>query len=120
MKTSSQITISTLLTLGNGIKIPIYGLGTYKTIQSLVPAVKKAHDIGIKHFDTAAFYQNEKQLGEAIRDLKLNREELFITSKVWPDDHGYDNTIRAFETTLEKLNMDYIDLYLVHWPGTTK
>ncbi len=102
--------------MSSGFSIPLYGLGTYKAIDTIEPAIKTAYEIGIRHLDTAAFYKNEKQIGSAIRNLKIPREELFVTSKLWHSDHGYDNAKKAFATTLSNLGFEYLDLYLIHWP----
>ena len=115
---SKNLTINSFLTLSNGIKMPLLGLGTYKAIDTIENAIKAAYDAGYRHIDTAAFYQNEKQIGEAIRNLGIPRDQLFITSKLWYTEHGYEKTIAACNQTLKLLGMDYVDLYLVHWPGT--
>lgn len=105
-------------TLANGILIPRLGLGVYKMTDrdETLQAITTAIDLGYRAIDTAALYYNEEEVGEAIRNASVTREELFVTTKVWNSDQGYDNTLRAFETSLKKLNMDYVDLYLTHWP----
>lgn len=109
-------------TLANGVEMPIFGLGVYKmtdqdeTIQAITTAIQS----GYRAIDTAALYYNEAEVGEAIRYAGLPREEIFVTTKVWNSDQGYDNTLRAFEISLKKLEMDYIDLYLTHWPVEEK
>ncbi|MCZ0754908.1 aldo/keto reductase [Anoxybacillus sp. J5B_2022] len=105
-------------TLHNGVKMPWLGLGVYKVQEGeeVVQAVKTAIEVGYRHIDTAAFYQNEEGVGRAIKESGVPREELFITTKVWNSDQGYDTTLKAFEASLQKLGMDYVDLYLVHWP----
>jgi len=105
-------------TLHNGVKMPWLGLGVYKVQEGeeVVQAVKTAIEIGYRHIDTAAFYQNEEGVGRAIKESGVPREELFITTKVWNSDQGYDTTLKAFEASLQKLGLDYVDLYLVHWP----
>lgn len=106
-----------MIELHNGVKIPQLGLGVYK-----VPAdeaydnVKTALELGYRHIDTASFYENEEGVGAAIRDSGIPREEIFVTTKVWNDQQGYEKTLAAFEESFEKLGLDYIDLYLVHWP----
>jgi methylglyoxal/glyoxal reductase len=109
-------------TLHNGVKMPWFGLGVFKVEEGpeLVNAVKTAIQHGYRSIDTAAIYQNEEGVGEGIREgLKgagISREDLFVTSKVWNSDLGYESAIAAFETSLEKLGLDYLDLYLIHWP----
>ncbi|GGJ73385.1 diketogulonate reductase-like aldo/keto reductase [Anoxybacillus voinovskiensis] len=104
--------------LHNGVKMPWVGLGVYKVQEGeeVVQAVKTALEIGYRHIDTAAFYQNEEGVGRAVKESGVPREELFITTKVWNSDQGYDTTLKAFEESLKKLDLAYIDLYLVHWP----
>lgn len=105
-------------TLVNGVDMPRLGLGAYKMNDSeeTFSAMAHALEIGYRAIDTAAFYNNERETGEAIRHSGIPREELFITSKVWNTDQGYDETLRAFETSLEHLGLDYLDLYMTHWP----
>jgi len=109
-------------TLDNGIAMPQLGLGVYKMTNSeeTVEAITYAIKTGYRAVDTASIYDNERETGEAVRHAGVPREELFITSKVWNADQGYDETLRAFETTLEKLGLEYLDLYLTHWPVTGK
>ncbi|MCL6586625.1 MAG: aldo/keto reductase [Anoxybacillus sp.] len=104
--------------LHNGVRMPWLGLGVYKVQEGeeVVQAVKTAIEIGYRHIDTAAFYQNEEGVGRAVKESGVPREELFITTKVWNSDQGYDTTLKAFEESLKKLDLSYIDLYLVHWP----
>ncbi|WP_445486510.1 aldo/keto reductase [Niallia sp. 03133] len=108
--------------LHNGVGIPQFGLGVYKVDEgkTIVETVKTSIDLGYRSIDTAAFYANEEGVGQAIKESAISREELFITTKLWNDDHGYDATLHAFETSLKKLNLDYLDLYLIHWPGKDK
>lgn len=108
--------------LSNGVAIPSLGLGTWKICDQNVVAsvVKEAIDVGYKHIDTAAVYNNEEGVGEGIRKASVSRENLFVTSKVWNDDQGYDSTIKAFNRSLEKLGLNYLDLYLIHWPVPNK
>ncbi|MBI9010181.1 MAG: aldo/keto reductase [Tenericutes bacterium] len=102
--------------LNNGKEMPIVGLGTFRSKpDDAYNAVKTALKNGYTHIDTAAIYRNEEAVGKAIFDSKLNREDLFITTKVWNTDQGYRNTIKAFNESLKKLNLDYVDLYLIHW-----
>ncbi|CAM3177469.1 aldo/keto reductase [Filibacter tadaridae] len=108
--------------LVNGISMPRLGLGVYKMTdpQTTVEAIHYAIQNGYRAIDTAAIYENERETGEAIRHAGVKREELFITSKVWNEDQGYDATLRAFDASLEKLGLDYLDLYLTHWPVAGK
>ncbi|MEK8216839.1 aldo/keto reductase [Paenibacillus sp. FSL L8-0463] len=109
-------------TLQNGVKMPWLGLGVFKIAdgEELVLSVKQAIAHGYRSIDTAAAYQNERGVGQAIaeamKDNGLNREDLFVTSKVWNADLGYDATLAAYEASLEKLGLEYLDLYLIHWP----
>ncbi|MYL21838.1 aldo/keto reductase [Halobacillus litoralis] len=105
------------VTLHSTIEMPQLGFGVWQVEENeAVPAVTKAIETGYRSIDTAAIYGNEKQVGEAIRQSGAARDELFITTKVWNTDQGYDNTLKAFETSLDKLGLDYVDLYLIHWP----
>ena len=110
------------LKLNNSIEMPILGLGVYKITdkKELENAVRFAIEAGYRKFDTAQFYNNEKELGEAIRKTGIKREEVFITTKIWNTKQGYNSTRKSFEESLEKLNMDYVDLLLIHWPGQNK
>ena len=108
-------------TLSNGVKIPCVGFGTWKLLESeCTDSVKNAIDAGYRHKDTATAYRNEKSVGTAIKECGLKREELFITSKLWNSSKGYDETIRAFRKTLSFLDIEYLDLYLIHWPRSLK
>ncbi len=104
--------------LSNGVEMPWFGLGVYKVEEGdqVVNSVKWAIEAGYRSIDTAALYQNEEGVGQAIKESGVLREELFITTKVWNSDQGYDTTLQAFEKSLSKLGLDYVDLYLVHWP----
>lgn len=108
--------------LHNGVQIPCIGFGTWQTPNGdvAVASVKTALEVGYRHIDTAAGYGNEESVGIAVRESGIQREEIFITSKLQNSEHGYDNTIRAFEDTMKKLDMDYLDLYLIHWPNPIK
>ncbi|MEZ0480277.1 aldo/keto reductase [Planococcus sp. SSTMD024] len=112
-----NLTIESTKTLHNGVEMPRFGLGVYKMTdkEAAVEAMVKAIQTGYKAIDTAAVYDNEAEVGEAVRAGGVPREELFITSKVWNTDQGYDQTLRAFEASLKRLDMDYLDLYLTHW-----
>lgn len=103
--------------LSNGISIPRLGLGVYKVPEDQVyDTVSSALELGYRHIDTASFYGNEEGVGKAIRSSGIPREDIFVTSKVWNDDHGYDKALKAFDRSMEKLGLDYLDLYLIHWP----
>lgn len=109
-----------MIGLSNGVQMPQLGLGTYKMTEpeQTMRAVEKAVSLGYRAIDTASVYENEQAIGEAIRNTGIAREDLFVTSKVWNDEQGYDETLRAFERTLTRLDMNYLDLYLTHWPVT--
>ncbi|WP_031546458.1 aldo/keto reductase [Salinicoccus luteus] len=108
--------------LSNGVEIPKVGFGTWQTPdgETAVNAVKQALVSGYRHIDTAAAYKNEGSVGKAIRESGIAREDIFITSKLWNEDRGYENTKQAFENTLKELGTDYLDLYLIHWPANEK
>ncbi len=104
-------------TLNNGIKMPMLGLGVYDMYKKEAEqAVLDALEIGYRLIDTAALYENETEIGNAVIQSSLPRDQIFITTKVGDNDQGYDSTLRAFDVSLKKLQMDYVDLYLVHWP----
>lgn len=104
--------------LNNGVYIPSVGFGTsLLTGDECVQVIKKAIDIGYRHIDTASAYENEIEIGKAIKESHVDRRNLFITSKVWKDSMGYENTIKSFDKSLEKLGLEYIDLFLIHWPS---
>ncbi|SDE63228.1 Aldo/keto reductase [Fontibacillus panacisegetis] len=110
------------VTLNNGVNMPWFGLGVYKAKEGseVIDAVKAAIRAGYRSIDTAAVYGNEEGVGQAVREAMeengLTREQLFVTSKVWNSEQGYETTLQAFENSLKKLDLDYIDLFLVHWP----
>lgn len=108
------------LKLLNGQTIPYIGFGTWQIENGseAVNAVKDALSIGYRHIDTASVYGNEESVGIAIKESLIPREEIFVTSKLWNDDQGYDKTLQAFEKTMKLLGLDYLDLYLIHWPKT--
>jgi diketogulonate reductase-like aldo/keto reductase len=105
------------VTLNNGLKMPQLGFGVWQVENDQAEvAVAKAIKVGYTSIDTAMIYQNESGVGKAIQASPVPREELFITTKVWNSDQGYENTLRAFDESLERLGLDYVDLYLIHWP----
>lgn len=112
------------VTLVNGVEIPIIGFGSIiPEGRETITAVKNAVKAGYRHFDTAAIYGNEKSLGEGIRQAMseegLKRSDFFITTKAWHSERGYEKTYKAFEESLERLGLDYVDLYLIHWPANS-
>jgi diketogulonate reductase-like aldo/keto reductase len=105
--------------LKNGVEIPGMGFGTYKmppedTKESVLCALR----CGWRHVDTAAFYRNEAEVGAAVRESGVPRKEIFVTTKLWNADRGYDSTLRAFDRSMAALGLDYLDLYLIHWPAS--
>jgi len=107
-----------VVTLNNGVDIPALGFGVWQMedLKECENAVNKAIQTGYRMIDTAAIYQNETAVGAAVKNSGVDRNELFITSKVWVQDHGYEKAKRAFQRTLDRLQMDYLDMYLIHWP----
>lgn len=105
-------------TLSNGVKMPYLGLGVYKAEdgQEVVNAIHYALDAGYRHIDTATYYFNEEGVGKAIKESSVPREEIFIATKVWFSQQKYEDTIRSFEESMKKLNLEYLDLFLIHWP----
>lgn len=104
-------------TLSNGVRIPCVGYGTYKAADGNGSAViRMALEAGYRYFDTASFYQTETYVAQALRDSGISRSEVFLASKMWKDEMGYEQTKAAFQRTLERLETDYLDLYLIHWP----
>ncbi|SME35272.1 putative oxidoreductase YtbE [Bacillus cereus] len=122
MRENKMKNLQSKAVLNNGVEMPWFGLGVFKVEEGpgLVEAIKSAIKAGYRSIDTAAIYGNEAAVGEGIRAgieaTGISREELFITSKVWNADQGYEETIAAYEESLKKLKLDYLDLYLVHWP----
>eukprot|EP00796_Vickermania_ingenoplastis_P001650 gene1650-1018_t len=108
----------TCLTLHNGVKMPQLGLGVCQTPagEATEKAVCAALQCGYRHIDTAAMYKNEESVGAGIRASGVPRDEVFVTTKLWNSCQGYDSALKAFDTSLQKLGLDYIDLYLIHWP----
>lgn len=104
--------------LNNGVKMPYLGLGVYqsKDGHEVVNAVKWALEAGYRHIDTASIYKNEEGVGQGIGESPVDRADIFVVSKVWNSDQGYESTLKAFDDSLKRLHLDYLDLYLIHWP----
>ena len=113
--------LSDTFTLNNGVKIPCIGYGTWQTPSGEVAraSIKEAIRTGYRHIDAAAYYENEPDVGKGILESGIAREELFVTSKVWNTERGYDKTMAAFEKSSKDLALDYLDLYLIHWPASS-
>lgn len=111
-------TMQDTVTLANGAEMPILGVGTYRADEGgeVEQAVRWALELGYRSVDTASVYGNETGVGRAIRDSDVARKDLFVTTKVWNDDQGYDQTLQAFDASLARLRMEHVDLYLIHWP----
>ena len=105
--------------LHNGVEIPCVGFGTWRAPdgETAYNAVRRAFEVGYRHIDTAAAYKNEESVGRAIKDSGIPREEIFVTSKLWNTERGYEKALAAFDKTMERLGLDYLDLYLIHWPA---
>ena len=101
----------------NGLELPTIGFGTYKAVGNCADAVRAAIDAGYRLIDTASVYGNEREVGEAAASVSVPRDELIITTKAWRTQLGYDNVLRAFDLSMQKLKMDYADIYLLHWPA---
>jgi diketogulonate reductase-like aldo/keto reductase len=114
--------VNHFVTLHNGVQMPLLGLGVWKSPEGAVveQAVESAIRVGYRSIDTAKVYENEVGVGNGIAKSGVNREELFITTKVWNSDQGYESTLAAFEASRERLQLDYLDLYLIHWPVADK
>ena len=114
--------ITDTFTLHNGVKIPAIGFGTWQIPdgEDTSSLVREALSVGYRHIDTAAIYKNECGVGSAIRESGIAREEIFVTSKLWNRFRGYDLTMQAFEKTMDRLGLEYLDLYLIHWPAVAK
>jgi diketogulonate reductase-like aldo/keto reductase len=110
--------LKSTVTLHNGVKMPWVGLGVFlvKDGEEVVKSVKAALEAGYRSIDTAAIYKNEEGVGKAIAESNVPREELFITTKIWNADQGFEETLKAFDVSMEKLGLDYLDLLLIHWP----
>lgn len=108
------------ISLNDKMKMPTVGFGTWKVSDEDAPAVvTQALDAGYRMVDTATVYENERGVGKAIKENVLSRSEIFLSTKIWSNSHGYDSALRAMDVSLEKLQTDYIDLYLIHWPNPT-
>ncbi len=114
----SPLNISSRITLQDGNSMPLFGLGVWaaQSGKETYDAVFSALKTGYRHIDTAEMYGNEKDVGNAVIDSGLNRDEVFVTTKLWDSGLGYDHALKAFEVSLQKMNLDYVDLYLIHWP----
>jgi len=104
--------------LHNGVQMPYFGLGVYLSEdgQEVINAVKWAIEVGYRHIDTASIYNNEEGVGTGLKQSGIDRSEVFVVSKVWNSDQGYESTLKAFYDSLKRLDLDYLDLYLIHWP----
>lgn len=121
METKAKLNITGIdgtVTLANGVRMPYLGLGVYlaEDGNEVEQAIAYALGAGYRHIDTAAIYGNEEGVGNAVNNSAIDRENIFVTSKVWNSGQGYESTLQAFEESLNKLRLDYLDLYLVHWP----
>ena len=112
------MSLSSTVVLNNGVPIPRVGLGVFQSPRGEATrrAVGEALRLGYRHVDTARIYGNEQDVGVAVRESGIARAEMFVTTKLWNDDHGFDSTLRAFEASLTRLGLEQIDLYLLHWP----
>ena len=122
MTNATDLTIDSTLDLNHGGPIPLLGLGTFRSPagKETRSAVEWALEIGYRHIDTAALYGNEADVGAAIRESDLPRDQVFVTTKLHKDDHGYEPALRAFDESLDRLGLDYVDLYLIHWPESDR
>ena len=113
--------VNSPIKLNNGVEIPCVGYGTFRTAPAVTAqAVQDAIAAGYRHIDTAKVYENEAGVGQGIKAAGVPREELFVTSKLWNTDRGYEATKAAFQASLDRLGLDYLDLYLIHWPANEK
>ncbi|HEY3281227.1 MAG TPA: aldo/keto reductase [Armatimonadota bacterium] len=115
-----SLTITSKTKLRDGAEVPLFGLGTFQSDQgvSCEQAVRWALDAGYRHIDTAAAYGNEDSVGKALRDSGIPRDQIWVTTKVWNNDQGYQTTLDACHASLDRLGLEYLDLYLIHWPAT--
>lgn len=110
-----------IITFHDGHSIPQVGLGVWRTPDDIAaPTVRTAIAAGYRHVDTAAVYENEDGVGGGIRSSGVDRKDIFLTTKLWNNDQGYESTLKAFEKSLKRLGTDYVDLYLIHWPAPTR
>ncbi len=117
-----KLTIKSKFSLNNGVEIPVLGLGVYLSPsgEKTQKTVATAFDLGYRHVDTAKIYGNENDVGSAVRETSIPRSGIFVTTKLWNADFGYESTLRACDKSLKKLGLDHIDLYLIHWPVEKK
>jgi len=115
---SSHLNINSRITLHDGNSMPLFGLGVWEAQsgKETYDAVLSALSAGYRHIDTAEMYGNEKDVGRAVNDSAINRAEIFVTTKLWDSGLGYDHALKAFDDSLKKMNLEYVDLYLIHWP----
>ena len=115
------MTRTPIITFHDGHSIPQVGLGVWQTPNDIAaPTVRTALEAGYRHIDTAAIYGNEEGVGEGIRNSGVARGDIYLTTKLWNEDQGYDSTLKAFDASLKRLGTDYVDLYLIHWPAPTR
>ncbi|HSH46443.1 MAG TPA: aldo/keto reductase [Longimicrobiales bacterium] len=119
---SPDLSLETTRPLNHGGPIPLLGLGTFRSPagEATRDAVRWALEAGYRHLDTAAAYGNEEDVGRGLRESGVPRDEVFVTTKLWKDSHGYDETLRAFDESLRRLGLDAVDLYLIHWPDSPR
>lgn len=121
MNNMTLTNVNSPIKLNNGVEIPCVGYGTFRTAPAVTAqAVQDAIAAGYRHIDTAKVYENEAGVGQGIKAAGVPREELFVTSKLWNTDRGYEATKAAFQASLDRLGLDYLDLYLIHWPANEK
>ena len=121
MNNMTLTNVNSPIKLNNGVEIPCVGYGTFRTAPAVTAqAVQDAIAAGYRHIDTAKVYENEVGVGQGIKAAGVPREELFVTSKLWNTDRGYEATKAAFQASLDRLGLDYLDLYLIHWPANEK
>jgi methylglyoxal/glyoxal reductase len=116
-----KLNIVSKIKLNNGVEMPAFGLGTFQSEQGETTsnAVRWALEAGYRAIDTAAAYGNEADVGRGIRESGVPREQIFVTTKLWNEEQGYDSTLRAYDASLKRLGLEYLDLYLIHWPMNT-